>query len=276
MQRPFLKWAGGKFNLLPHILPQLPTGRRFFEPFLGAATVFLNTDYDEYHLGDTNADLINLYKTVKLLGEDYIKHAFKYFKPRYNESRKYYQLREKFNQSCDPIERSCLFLYLNRHGYNGLCRYNRSGRFNVPFGSYKKILFPDEAIYAFHKKSQNAKFYCDDFSKIMKKANKLGDIIYADPPYYPLSKSANFTSYGQIKFSHDDQQSLADLSEKLATKNVHIVISNQLTPETQVLYQKAKLYQFPVRRSISCRGNRRYDVEELLAVYCPKDTVNSL
>src|SRR5688572_3777460 len=122
LQRPFLKWAGGKFQLLPRILPHLPTGRRFFEPFLGAAAVFLNTNYEHYHLGDTNPDLINLYETVKLLGEDYIKLASKYFKPRYNYSHQYYKLREKFNASEDIIERSCLFLYLNRHGYNGLCR----------------------------------------------------------------------------------------------------------------------------------------------------------
>lgn len=269
MQRPFLKWMGGKYQLLPRILPHLPAGKRFFEPFLGAASVFLNTNYEQYHLGDTNPDLINLYETVKLHGEDYIKSVSKYFKPKYNQRDQYYKLRDKFNKSKSIFERAQLFLYLNRHGYNGLCRYNSEGRFNVPFGSYKKVMFPDEAIYYFHQKSQKAKFYCVDFSKLMNKANKLGDVIYADPPYYPLSKSAKFTQYTSSAFEHDDQQHLANLAEKLVKKQVQVVISNHATEETLAMYQQAAVYQFPVRRLISCLPDARGEVKELIAVYQP-------
>lgn len=267
MQRPFLKWAGGKFALLPRILPLLQPARRFFEPFLGAGAVFLNTEHDEYHLNDINPDLIDLYQTVKDQGEDYIKHASSYFKASNNDKRKYYQLRETFNHSKDIFERSCLFLYLNRHGYNGLCRYNSQGQYNVPFGSYEKVYFPDEAIYYFHQKSQKAKFYCMDFNRFLKKPNRAGDVVYADPPYYPLSASANFTHYSFSAFDMADQKSLASCAEKLAKKQVKVVLSNHAIPETLALYHQAKLDVFPVKRYISCIGDNRQDVQELLAVY---------
>lgn len=267
LQRPFLKWAGGKYNLLPQILVHLPEGKRLFEPFIGAGSVFLNTDYKEYHLGDNNADLINLYKTVQSSCQDYIHEAIKYFKPGFNTATRYYQLREHFNQSKDDFERSCLFLYFNRHGYNGLCRYNSSGLFNVPFGAYIKPMFPEDALYAFHEKSQKAKFYCTDFSKLMRKANKKNDVIYADPPYYPLSQSAKFTRYSLANFTHEDQQHLAELAHQLSQKQVTVIISNHVTPETLALYHQAKISTFPVRRTISCDINQRNPVEELLAVY---------
>ena len=206
---------------------------------------------------------------VKLLCEDYIKAASKYFKPKYNDRYQYYRLRDKFNKTKDELERANLFLYLNRHGYNGLCRYNSQGGFNVPFGSYKNVMFPDEAIYYFHQKSQKAKFYCTDFSKLMQKANKSGDVIYADPPYYPLSKSAKFTQYTRRGFSHEEQQHLANLAEKLVKKQVQVVISNHVTEETLAMYKQATIYQFPVRRFISCVADTRGKVDELIAVYKP-------
>ncbi|MDK7224658.1 Dam family site-specific DNA-(adenine-N6)-methyltransferase, partial [Proteus mirabilis] len=137
-KRAFLKWAGGKYPLVDDIKRHLPQGNCLIEPFMGAGSVFLNTEYDSYILADINSDLIHLYNTVKLYPEKFMKDAQLLFTPQMNNAEEFYQLRQDFNQSTDPYQRSVLFLYLNRHCYNGLCRYNSKGEYNVPFGRYKK------------------------------------------------------------------------------------------------------------------------------------------
>ena len=136
--RAFLKWAGGKYPLIDDIKRHLPAGDCLIEPFVGAGSVFLNTEYDAYILADINNDLINLYNIVKTRTDEFVRDARVLFTPEFNESERFYVLRAEFNASSDPYRRSVLFLYLNRHCYNGLCRYNLSGAFNVPFGRYKK------------------------------------------------------------------------------------------------------------------------------------------
>lgn len=140
--RAFLKWAGGKFPLLDDIKKHLPEGECLIEPFVGAGSVFLNTDFSRYILADINSDLIGLYNIVKLRTDEYVAAAREMFTPENNVAERYYLYRDEFNQSQDPLRRAVLFLYLNRHGYNGLCRYNLRGEFNVPFGRYKKPYFP--------------------------------------------------------------------------------------------------------------------------------------
>ncbi len=141
--RPFLKWPGGKFRLMDKILACLPKGAQLIEPFVGSGAVFLNTDYDKYLLNDANADLINLYQFLKTEGLAFINLCKHYFQKKYNTEKHYYQLRAKFNTSNDIMEKSILFLYLNRHGYNGLCRYNKRQKYyNVHFGRYIMPYFP--------------------------------------------------------------------------------------------------------------------------------------
>ena len=127
--RSALKWAGGKKKVVHEIASLLPTKgkKRLVEPFVGGGSVFLNLDYDEYLLIDMNQDLINLFNIIKYQATEFIADAQQLFKGDLNQLEKYYELRIQFNQSTDPYERSLLFLYLNRHGYNGLCRYNKSG-----------------------------------------------------------------------------------------------------------------------------------------------------
>ena len=141
--RAFLKWAGGKFKLVDDLASYLPAGDRLVEPFVGAGSVFLNTDYPSYLLCDINQDLIELYQIVKHQPEAYIAAAKALFVDEMNQKEAYYQVRTDFNKCRDPFQRSVYFLYLNRHGFNGLCRYNRTGGFHVPFGSYKKPYFPE-------------------------------------------------------------------------------------------------------------------------------------
>lgn len=267
--RPPLKWAGGKYQILDRIAEQLPKGDRLIEPFVGSGTVFLNSDYKRFVLNDINADLINFYKILKREGEDFICFAKKYFNTKNNTEESYYRLRDEFNKTEDITYKSALFLYINKHGYNGLIRYNASGGFNVPFGRRKKSHFPEKEMHYFLQKAKRASFSCKDFEHPMKKA-KQGDVIYCDPPYVPLSSTANFTAYSTEGFGPDEQRRLALLAKELSNKGIAVIISNHCTDFTRSIYKDAKKYTFPVRRFISCNGAKREHAMEILAVYSPK------
>lgn len=264
--RAFLKWAGGKFNLVDAISLQLPEAPLLVEPFVGAGSVFLNTDYPSYLLNDINADLINLYQLLQTKPTNFIADARSLFVQSSNEKSSYLSFREAFNQSSDSYQRSLLFLYLNRHGYNGLCRYNSSGKFNVPFGSYKKPYFPEAELWFFAEKAQKARFVCMDYNELMLQINAPA-VVYCDPPYVPLSRTASFTSYAKNSFDLDDQAELANLAENCQSRGVSVVISNHDTILTRKLYEKAKLTSIQVGRSISQKGATRGKVAELFALY---------
>lgn len=267
-QRPFLKWAGGKYKSLDTIVPYLPETDCLVEPFVGAGSIFLNTDYPNYILNDINSDLINLFKTVQTRHEEFIKDARDFFKTQNNNSEIYYQMREQFNSSTDEYERSLIFLYLNKFGYNGLCRYNSKGIFNVPFGKYASVNLQEEKIRAFAEKSQKATFYCQDFSKIFKLAPK-NSVIYCDPPYVPLNDTSLFTSYHTDGFSNAEQRRLAELAMNGAdTQQQTVLISNHDTPETREWYKKAEIKTLSVMRFISNNG-KRPEKKELLAIFTP-------
>ncbi|MCW3172759.1 Dam family site-specific DNA-(adenine-N6)-methyltransferase [Shewanella subflava] len=265
--RAFLKWAGGKFKLVEELSKHLPKGQRLVEPFVGAGSVFLNTDYDEYLLCDINQDLINLYQIVQQRPDDYISAAKALFVSEMNNKEAYYRIRDDFNLSRDPFTRSVYFLYLNRFGFNGLCRYNRKGGFNVPFGSYKKPYFPEAEIRYFSEKAQKATFNCIGYEGAFGLA-KEGDVIYCDPPYAPLSTTASFTTYAGPGFSLDDQALLARHSRHTAHKrNIPVLISNHDIPLTRELYRGAKLATIAVQRNISQKGSSRNKVDEIMALY---------
>ena len=128
MNKPFLKWAGGKTKLCDKINTILPKGNRLVEPFIGSGAVFLNTEYKEYYLADTNSDLINTFNYVKNEGIEFINYVNDLFVPENNTKEKYLEFREVFNTTSDTRLKSALFIYLNRHCFNGLCRYNSKGR----------------------------------------------------------------------------------------------------------------------------------------------------
>jgi DNA adenine methylase len=266
--RAFLKWAGGKYPLLDDIRHHLPPGKCLVEPFVGAGSVFLNTDFSRYILADINSDLIDLYNIVKTQTDDYVAAAREMFVPETNNADLYYQFRAEFNASTDKMRRAVLFLYLNRHGYNGLCRYNLRGEFNVPFGRYKKPYFPQAELYHFAEKAQNAEFYCESYEQCMTRADK-HSVVYCDPPYAPLSATANFTAYHTNSFSLEQQALLAVQAEALMEKQIPVLISNHRTPETVAWYNKAEQHVVRVRRSISRNGGTRNKVDELLALYRP-------
>lgn len=267
--RAFLKWAGGKYSLVENINEKLPAGNRLIEPFVGAGSVFLNTDFKRYLLNDINPDLINLYNFLKAQPDAVIHDASRFFTPDHNDEATYYALREEFNQTSDEYYRAILFLYLNRHGYNGLCRYSLAGRFNVPFGRYKQPYFPKEEMLVFAEKSQKAVFTCLPFEKVFSRARR-GNVIYCDPPYAPISKTAAFTSYAAKHFGIDAQHKLAALANRASlVRGIPVLISNHDLALTRSLYKVAEMSALTVKRSISQNGAKRKPAEELLAFFPP-------
>ena len=271
--RPFIKWPGNKYKLLSLILSKLPKGRLLVEPFVGSGAIFLNTDYEHYILSDANSDVINLYKTLQQYGNDFIEFCNKFFIDKNNTAIQYYKIRDQFNESNlekDPPTRAALFLYLNRHGYNGLCRFNKNNLFNVPFGRYNRIKFPEEHMRLFFNKAKRAQFFLKDFKETLLsiKKNNANTVVYCDPPYVPLSKTANFTAYQAEGFDQKNQKTLATMAIKLSQQGVPVLISNHFSLFTKKIYNKAtELTTFQTRRMISCKANSRNYVTEVLALF---------
>lgn len=267
--RPFLKWAGGKFRLTDTINKALPKGKScLIEPFVGAGAVFLNSDFERYILFDINPDLIGLFNIVKQDVENYIRTARALFlHTEANTEYFYYIQRTAFNASKDPFERAVLFLYLNRFGYNGLCRYNLKGEFNVPFGRFKKTYFPEKELRQFAEKAQRAEFICGDFQEAFQYADE-NSVIYCDPPYAPLEQASNFTGYAGNIFDLEKQSLLASLAKDVSyTKSIPVVISNHDTPFTRDIYTGAKIKSLKVQRFISRSTTTRLKVKELIAIF---------
>lgn len=264
--RPFLKWAGSKYNCLDKIIPLLPRGKRLLEPFAGSGVVFMNTAYSMHILAESNLDLIHLFTYLRQEGDEFIELCRNYFTPEFNAKESYYQLRTQFNQMPYTPQRAALFLYLNRHGYNGLCRYNSKGIYNVPFGLYLKPYFPYKEMQLFHDKSQNAQFIHQDFRKTFEYAEP-GDVIYCDPPYVPCSEKTRLLPYNQKLFTTEDHIELTELAKEAAAKGIPVLLSNHDTEFTRYHYRKAKIKSFPVARFINCQTKLRQPVNELLAIF---------
>jgi DNA adenine methylase len=265
--KPFLKWAGNKYQIIDTILKSLPkNANRLIEPFAGSAAVFINSEYPEAVIADSNADLISVYQHLKAEGRDFIEYCKSFFTEQNNCPEAYYHFRTVFNSTKNAREKAALFLYLNRHGYNGLCRYNQSGAYNVPFGRYKKPYFPNDELFYFVGKCHQAVFKVQDFQKTIEEAEP-GDVVYCDPPYVPLNSTACFTTYSAGGFDTACQLRLARLAEETADRGITILISNHNTEFTRKEYQNARLHEFQVRRFISCNGSNRSKAAELLAVF---------
>lgn len=268
MSKSFLKWAGGKSKLVPFIEINMPKvkRKRLIEPFAGSGAITFGIEFESYILSDINADLINLFEALKIEKENFIEYSRSFFIDKNNQEERFYELREKFNQSKDKVERSALFLYLNRHAYNGLCRYNSKGIFNVPFGRYKTLYFPQNEMQNFIKKSSRVELIHGDFESVLSKAQP-DDLIYCDPPYIPLSHTASFTSYSQNGFNQDSQEKLANLVNVIAKNTKGVLVSNHDTELTRKLYKGADIKTISVQRNISSNGNNRKKVNEILAIF---------
>ncbi|ECC3451832.1 Dam family site-specific DNA-(adenine-N6)-methyltransferase [Salmonella enterica] len=266
-RRPFLKWAGGKYSLLPELDRLIPAGKRLIEPFVGGGSVFLNSDKHEYFLlADINADLINLYQMLAVVPDSVIAEAMKAFR-HLNDAENYTVIREAFNaQQLNATERAAAFLYLNRHCFNGLMRYNLDGFFNVGWGKYKAPYFPEEEIRAFRKKSSACVFMTAGFERTLRLAGD-GDVVYCDPPYEPMPGTAGFTNYASGGFSWDSQVALAESCVAAHQRGAKVFISNSTAPRVIELYERHgfTLYRVNARRSISSKGSTRETANDIVA-----------
>lgn len=266
-QRPFLKWAGGKYSLLPELDRLIPAGKRLIEPFVGGGSVFLNSDkHERFLLADVNADLINLYQMLAVVPDSVIYEAMKAFR-HLNDADNYTEIREAFNaQRLDAVERAAAFLYLNRHCFNGLIRYNLDGFFNVGFGKYKAPYFPEEEIKAFKRKAHACVFMNAGFRRTLALAGD-GDVVYCDPPYEPLPGTAGFTNYAAGGFSWDSQVELAESCVAAHQRGAKVVISNSTAPRVIELYEQHgfTLHRVSARRAISSKGSTRETASDVVA-----------
>lgn len=267
-QSSILKWLGNKIRIMGTLQYHIGSPRIFVEPFGGSLSVSLNTPAKLFRIGDLNTDLINLYLAV-LNDNDFISKSEKLFDGGI-DSALYYQRREEFNRTRDPS----LFVYLNRHCFNGLTRYNKNGIFNSPFGDYDSVHFPRHEIVNFKKKFSDADTIITNspFS-VSSYYDGLGDedVVYFDPPYFPLTDTANFVGYTADGFTYDKQLELAKLAEDIAQNGTRVIISNHDVPVARELYKTADIIdRIDVSRSVSSdRGNRK-KAGEILAIWNPR------
>ncbi|WP_301098966.1 Dam family site-specific DNA-(adenine-N6)-methyltransferase [Otariodibacter sp.] len=269
-QRSFLKWAGGKYRLVEDIAHRLPDRSCLVEPFVGAGSVFLNTEFERYILADINPDLINLFNVIKQDVNAYISDVKLLFdNSEANTPAFYYKCRKEFNLSDDIFRRATLFLYLNRFGFNGLCRYNKKHQFNVPFGAYSQHYFPEKELRYFAEKAQHAIFICSRFEDIFEYLlDKVEDcVVYCDPPYAPILQESNFTQYAGGGFSLEQQRLLVYYAEQAQNKNIPVLISNHDTAFTREIYKNAEITTFKVQRHIGQNPHSRVRVDELFAFF---------
>ncbi|WP_316432033.1 Dam family site-specific DNA-(adenine-N6)-methyltransferase [Escherichia coli] len=266
-ERSIFKWAGGKFGVLEQIFRYLPEGKRLIEPFVGGGAVFMNAGYKENLLNDVNADLINFYKTLQREERSLITLAHRFFQD-YNTQEGYLAVRNAFNkQVYDDLHRAAAFLFLNRHCFNGLTRYNQAGEFNVGYGKYKTPYFPLQEMEAFLGAEGRSEFVCGDFAAVIEAAGE-GDVIFCDPPYEPLPNTEGFTNYSGHDFKFEEQKRLVSLLTDAHRRGAKVLITNSGAPNIRELYHDSGFRVEPLfaRRSVSCKGDTRGVAHDVLGI----------
>ena len=278
--KPFLKWAGGKRQLLPEIRKYLPKNigkTTYFEPFLGGGALLFDLQPKTAIVNDKNKELINCYQVIKDSVEELIQ-ALQNHKQNHSEEY-YYHLRQldrfkkKYNQLSN-IEKAARIIYLNKTCYNGLFRVNSHGYFNVPFGRYKNPNILDEAVLRGVNDYLNQKsvtFLNRDFAEAVETAKK-GDFVYFDPPYDPVSNTASFTGYDINGFNQEQQERLKKVVDDLTEKGCYVMLSNSATDFILDLYKDYKeTIVVSATRSINSNALKRGKIDEVLVLnYVPK------
>lgn len=291
LAKPFIKWAGGKGQLLIELRKYYPKElgksiKKYCEPMVGAGAVLFDIlnlyEMDEVLINDTNAELINTYKAIKsnveLLIEE-LEILEKQHLPKDEAKRKefFYEQRKKYNElkqnpnDINELTRASLFIYLNKTCFNGLYRVNRNGLYNVPIGSYKNPKICDRNnLRLVSQKLQNVSITVGDYSNAEKFIDE-NTFVYFDPPYRPLTKTADFTAYNANNFGDEEQIELAEFIKKLAKRNVKVLASNSDPKNIDEndnffdnLYSSLNIYRVSAKRSINSKTNNRGKVNELL------------
>ncbi len=261
--QPVIKWAGGKRQMLEQYRQYFPsTFGRYHEPFLGGAAVYFHLSPPVAVLSDSNDELINMYRMIQtkvdLLIEDLSRH--------WNNSEYYYLVREMKVKDLSDVQRASRFIFLNKTCFNGLYRVNRKGIFNVPFGNYKSPKIADvDTLLAANRALRKALLVRADFEVVLENARS-GDFVYFDPPYFPVSQTANFTDFTNQPFGAAEQERLAIVFDKLARRGCNVMLSNSDTPYIRELFEgyRTGMVSLTANRSINSKGDRRGPVGELL------------
>lgn len=289
--KPFVKWAGGKSQLLLNIRNTYPdklgnTISKYVEPFVGGGAVLFDIlnqyNLEHIYISDTNAELINTYKVIQSNVDELIALLYKIQKDyieREQEERSifYYEKRTRFNSlksynnKSIIIEKAALFIFLNKTCFNGLYRVNKQGKFNVPIGRYKNPMICDaQNLKNISNAIQNIKIVCADYQKSLDFIDK-DTFVYFDPPYRPISQSSGFTAYTQNQFNDLEQVRLAKFIDRINQIGAKIVISNSDPKNVNVndnffddLYKDYYICRVGANRMINCNGNARGKITELL------------
>ncbi|MFQ5400503.1 MAG: DNA adenine methylase [Anaerolineae bacterium] len=273
--RPFLKWAGGKTRLIDELTSRMPAQfAGYHEPFLGGGALFFGLyraqRIRQAFISDINAELIDAYIAIRDRVDAVIELLLQY--PHSEEF--YYELRSLDPWKLDLPERAARMIYLNKTGYNGLYRVNRQGKFNVPFGRYKSPKYYDhDNLKAVSNALQEISINCIPFDTVLENA-QAGDWVYFDPPYAPLSKTSNFTTYHVGGFSAEDQERLRDVCLALTEKGVYVTLSNSDTPPIRELYSGFIIGEVLANRAINSKGGKRGKIRELMITnYSPEQSL---
>ncbi len=272
--RPFLKWAGGKRQLIPIIQSHLPKNfHTYYEPFIGGGALFFALQPERAVISDSNAELINCYQVIRdfldeLIDDLSIHHQN--LKEHKNPEDYYYHIRywdrDEDYKFKTPVARASRIIFLNKTCYNGLFRVNSQGFFNVPFGRYKNPNILDTSVLKAVNKYLNQNqinISISDFQQTVKDAKK-GDFIYFDPPYDPVSDTASFTGYDVNKFNRDEQQRLKETYDDLHQRGCYILLSNAHTEFILTLYKQYNPIKISAMRAINSNAHKRGKVDEVL------------
>ncbi|MDX2020936.1 MAG: DNA adenine methylase [Deltaproteobacteria bacterium] len=272
---PFLKWAGGKTQLLSvfeSFYPPKAQVTRFIEPFLGGGAVFFHVrrtlEPQRAFLFDRNDDLITTYAAIKSNADEVVRLLLAH-RAKHSETH-YYKIRAQDAATLPPEQRAARFIYLNKTCYNGLYRVNSRNQFNVPMGRYVRPSIVDpHNVKAVAASLAKVHLATRPFTHVTRVARE-GDFVYFDPPYDPVSASASFTSYTQHNFTAEDQTKLAQTFALLSERGCMVMLSNSDTPFVRKLYQNFHIHRVPARRSINTRADKRGSVWEVVVTnYVP-------
>lgn len=268
--RPFVKWVGGKRQLLKqfHELRLFPgkfnnNTNRYYEPFVGGGAVFFDLRPKNATISDLNSELITTYRVIR----DDVDSLINSLKEHTYSKEHFLDIRAKDPMNMDPLDVASRFIYLNRTCFNGMYRVNSNGQFNVPFGRYKNPIICDEDnLRAVSSVLRNVEILNEDYKFVLQKA-KPGDFIYFDPPYYPINTTSSFTSYTKDGFAEKEQTELRDTFDKLSRRGCFVMLSNSDTPFIHSLYgnvENAKITIVKAGRAINSKSTGRGKITEVV------------
>jgi len=271
--QPFLKWAGGKSQLLRQFdqffPPSIPA---YCEPFVGGGAVFfhLRARFPQMsaEIRDNNPDLINCYVAVRDRVRQLMTSLDEHLRQFRETGEQYYYLVRGRHHLTDSVERAARMIFLNKTCYNGLWRVNARGEFNVPIGSYRpeKVSLYDQAnLLAASRALQGVDLAVADFRETLGGVTR-GIFVYVDPPYFPISATANFTSYTKEEFGKAAQEELAALFADASRRGVQLMLSNSDTPFIRDLYKVFNLFTVKARRAVNCDGTKRGQISEVIVL----------